>query len=75
MLRRGDGQRAEVEDKRLRGLDAAALPAVIDALGRWLDAGPGEAGSGPVAVARLEHASGGVVRAAGGEDRDRDGTR
>jgi hypothetical protein len=36
-LRRGDGVLAEVEVKRLRGLDAAALPATIDALRRCLD--------------------------------------
>jgi hypothetical protein len=66
-LRRGDGEQAEVEVKRLRGLDAASLPAVIEALRRWLD------GDTPAVQSRaeLENASGGAVRAAGGDGGNR----
>jgi membrane-associated two-gene conflict system component 1 (EACC1) len=60
-LRRKDGEEAEVQVKRLRGLDAAALPAVIDALQRWLDSDTPPGGSD---AAELESASDGAVQAA-----------
>jgi hypothetical protein len=62
-LRRGNGDQAEVNVKRLRGLDAAGLPAVIDALRQWLDDDtPGEGCD----TAELERSSDAVVRAVGG---------
>jgi len=67
-LRRGDGEQAQVEVKRLRGLDAAALPAVIDALGQWLDGGAPVVGGGVAGAVELENTSSGAVRAAGGDD-------
>jgi membrane-associated two-gene conflict system component 1 (EACC1) len=74
-LRRRDGQRAEVEVNRLRGMDAATLPAVIDALGRWLDADLTEADSGLSAAAQLDDTSGGAIREIDAEEADRDGNR
>jgi hypothetical protein len=73
-IRRRDGQQAEVEVKRLRGMDAATLPEVIEALGRWLDADLTEADGG-LPTAQLHEASGGSIRSISAEETDRDGNR
>jgi hypothetical protein len=66
-LRRGDGLLAEVEVKRLRGLDAANLPATIEALRRCLDAAtPGADGMPAPAVDPAPVA--GATGTAGGDD-------
>lgn len=39
-LVRADGERAEVEVKRLRRLDAEALPAIVGSLRSWLSGDP-----------------------------------
>jgi hypothetical protein len=63
-LRRGDVL-AEVEVKRLRGLDAAALPAVIEALRQCLDDPVPAVGGVPAAAVDTAQAPGAM---AGGDD-------
>jgi hypothetical protein len=61
-LRRRDGEQAEVEVRRLQGLGAAALPPVIDALGRWLDGDTPEVGSGAAKVEDPSSGGGAIDR-------------